>query len=76
MTPPSFLSAPGKLWLGNALIDLQGWAKVRFPGSVNMRWKICVFLPAAGRKGGRVIFASYSQKLASVLMTLYVDVKC
>ena len=30
--------------------DIQGWAKVRFPGSVNMRWKHCVVLPAAGRR--------------------------
>ena len=28
---------------------IQGWAKVRFPGSVNMRWKNCVLQPAAGR---------------------------
>ena len=31
-------------------MSVQGWAKVRFPGSVNMRWKSCVLLPAAGRR--------------------------
>ena len=29
---------------------LQGWTKVWFPGSVNMRRKSYVFLPAAGRR--------------------------
>ena len=29
---------------------VQGWVEVRFPGSVNMRWKSCVLLPAAGRR--------------------------
>ena len=31
-------------------VYVQGWAKVRFPGSVNRRGKSCVFLPAAGRR--------------------------
>ena len=31
-------------------IHIQGWAKVRFPGSVIMRCRICVLLPAAGRR--------------------------
>ena len=30
--------------------EVQGWAKVRFPGSVNMWWKSCVLLPAAGKR--------------------------
>ena len=33
-----------------------GWAKVRFPGSMNMRWKSCVLQPAAGRKTQLLIF--------------------
>ena len=29
-------------------ITVQGWTKVTFPGSANMRWNSCVFLPATG----------------------------
>ena len=35
----------------NSFSDLvQGWAKVHFPGSVNMRRENCVFLHTAGRR--------------------------
>ena len=35
---------------GGCLVVIQGWAKVGFPGSVNIRWKIYVLLPAAGSR--------------------------
>ena len=45
--------------------DLQGWAKVWFPGFVNMRRKSCVLLPAAGSR--TQLFASFSRNLGTVL---------
>ena len=32
------------------IANVQGWAKVRIPGSVSMTRKSCVVLPAAGRR--------------------------
>ena len=44
---------------------IQGWAKVRFPGSVNIWWKIVSsYLLQAGE---RKIFTAYSQNLGSIL---------
>ena len=47
---------------------LQGWAEVRFQGSVNMRRKSCVLLPAAG--GRTQIFTLFSQNLGTVLQPI------
>ena len=44
---------------------VQGWAKVRFPGSVKMRGKSCVLLPAAGRTTRKFLY-SYSRNLGFV----------
>ena len=38
------------IWALGPIQRLQGWPKRWTPGSVNMRWKSCVLLPAAGSR--------------------------
>ena len=37
-------------WTTGSGMYVQGWTKTWSPGSVNMRWKSCVLLPAEGRR--------------------------
>ena len=46
--------------------DVQGWAKVRFPSSMNMRRKSCVLLPAV-RQENATFFTSFSRNLGTIL---------
>ena len=49
-------------------IYAQGWAKLRFQGSVNMRWKIVLSCPL--QAGEHNVSSSYSKNLGIVLYTI------
>ena len=54
-------------WVIHCCVELhvQGWAKVRLPGSVKMRRESCVPLPAGGRR--TQLLTLFSQNLVTIL---------
>ena len=53
--------------LQNLLLEVQGCTKRLFPGCVNMGWKNCALLPAAGKQNA-TYWSNYTQPGKSLLV--------